>query len=315
MIARIISMDHALLLALEIILGLLALATLIGQVLKRTYPRSAAISNLNQRIYAWWVMCLVFSLTLVVGPLGSLVLFGLLSVLAIREYLALIQARPGDRPTIYWTFLVFTPLQYFLLGIKWTGFFIIIPVYAFLFIPAVLVLAGDTTSFLERAAKIQWGLMTCVYCLSYAPALLTLNIHNGYGPDAKLLLFLLIVCQLSDVLQYVYGKTLGRHKIAPSISPNKTWEGFLGGTLTATAVGAALWWMTPFTPGVAAVVAFMITLLGFAGGLVMSAIKRDRGIKDFGHLIVGHGGILDRMDSVIFAAPVFYHVVRFFYGL
>jgi len=157
--------------------------------------------------------------------------------------------------------------------------------------------------------------MTCVYCLSYAPALLTLDIHNGYGPDAKLLLFLVIVCQLSDVLQYVYGKTLGKHKIAPNVSPNKTWEGFIGGTLTATAVGTGLWWMTPFTPGIAAAVAFMITLLGFAGGLVMSAIKRDRGVKDFGHIIAGHGGILDRMDSVIFAAPVFYHVVRFFYGL
>jgi phosphatidate cytidylyltransferase len=315
MTARIASMDHALLLACEIILGLLAVATLIGQTLKLILAPSATIANLNQRINAWWLMCLVFGLTLVVGPIGSLVLFGLLSFLALREYVTLIQTTPADRHTLFWTFFVFTPLQYVLIGIKWTGFFIIIPVYAFLFIPAAMALAGDTTSFLERASKIQWGLMTCVYCLSYAPALLTLQIHNGYGPDAKLLLFMVIVCQLSDVLQYVYGKTLGRHRIAPNVSPNKTWEGFVGGTLTATAIGAGLWWLTPFTPGIAAAIAFMITLLGFAGGLVMSAIKRDRGVKDFGRLIAGHGGILDRMDSVIFAAPVFYHVVRFFYGL
>ena len=259
-------------------------------------------------------MCLIFGLTIIVGPTGSLVLFGVLSLLAVREYVTLIQSRPADRTTVLWTFLTFTPLQYALLGIKWTGFFIVIPVYAFLLIPAMMAIAGDTASFLERAAKIQWGLMICVYCLSYAPALLTLDIR-GYGPDAKLLLFLVLVCQLNDVLQYVYGKLLGKHKIAPHVSPNKTWEGFIGGTLTATVIGAGLWWMTPFTPGIAALIAFMITLLGFLGGLVMSAIKRDRGVKDFGNLIQGHGGILDRMDSVIFAAPVFFHVVRFFYAL
>lgn len=308
-------MDHALLLAVAGVLALLVIATIVGQVLKWTKPPSAMIENLNQRINAWWIMCVVFGLTLVTGPIGSLLLFGLLSILALREYVTLIQTRRADRPTLFWAFFAFTPLQYFLLGIKWTGFFIVIPVYAFLFIPAMMALAGDTTSFLERAAKIQWGLMICVYCLSYAPALLTLDIHGGYGPDAKLLLFLVIVCQLSDVLQYVYGKLLGKRQIAPNVSPSKTWEGFVGGALTATAIGAGMWWLTPFSPGVAAAIAFMITLLGFAGGLVMSAIKRDRGVKDFGNIIQGHGGILDRIDSVIFAAPVFFHVVRFFYGL
>ena len=190
---------------------------------------------------------------------------------------------------------------------------IVIPVYAFLFIPAGMALAGDTQNFLDRASRVQWGLMICVYCLSYAPALLLLPIQ-GYGPNAKLLLFLVIVDQLSDVLQYVWGKMLGRHKIAPNVSPNKTWEGFIGGTLTATAIGTALWWLTPFTVPVAAAMSFMITILGFAGGLVMSAIKRDRGVKDFGMIIQGHGGILDRMDSMVFAAPVFFHVVRFFYA-
>jgi phosphatidate cytidylyltransferase len=308
-------MDHALLMAVEGVLALLVIATIVGQVLKRTKPPSTTIENLNQRINAWWIMCVVFGLTLVIGPVGSLVLFGILSVLALREYVALIKTRRADSHTLFWAFFAFTPLQYFLLGIKWTGFFIVIPVYAFLFIPAMMAIAGDTTSFLERAAKIQWGLMICVYCLSYAPALLTLDIHAGYGPDAKLLLFLVIVCQLSDVLQYVYGKLLGKRQIAPNVSPSKTWEGFIGGALTATAIGAAMWWLTPFSPGAAAAIAFMITLLGFAGGLVMSAIKRDRGVKDFGNIIQGHGGILDRMDSVIFAAPVFFHVVRFFYGL
>ncbi|MBV8374930.1 MAG: phosphatidate cytidylyltransferase [Candidatus Eremiobacteraeota bacterium] len=311
-------MDTALIWACAGIVALLLLATIIGLGIKFAVKDPAArgtIDNLNQRIWAWWVMCAIFGLTLVIGPIGSLVLFGLLSFLALREYVTLVPTRRADHHTLFWTFFLFTPLQYYLLGIKWTGFFIVIPVYAFLFIPAAMALAGDTQSFLERAAKIQWGLMICVYCLSYAPALLTLDIHGGYGPDAKLLLYLVIVDQLSDVLQYVWGKMIGRHQIAPRISPNKTWEGFVGGILSATAIGTALWWLTPFTPAAAAAIAFMITILGFAGGLVMSAIKRDSGVKDYGTLIAGHGGVLDRMDSLVFAAPVFFHVVRFFYGL
>ncbi len=300
------------------ILGLLVVASLIGLAARAAAAKNpasrATVDNLNQRIAAWWVMCLTFGLTLVVGPLGSLVLFGMISFLALREYLSLVQTRRADHHTLFWTFFIFTPLQYYLLGIKWTGFFIVIPVYAFLFIPAAMALAGDTRSFLERAAKIQWGLMICVYCLSYAPALLTLDIR-GYGPDAKLLLFLVIVTQMSDVLQYVWGKLIGRHPIAPNVSPNKTWEGFVGGVLSATALGTGLWWLTPFTPAAAAAISLLIALLGFAGGLVMSSIKRDRGVKDYGTFIQGHGGILDRMDSLIFAAPVFFHVVRFFYGL
>ncbi len=311
------AIDAQLLWACGGVLALLIVATIVGRVLASSVTDPAAqgtIDNLNARIRAWWVMCVIFGLTLAVGPIGSLVLFGCISFLALREYVTLIETRRADHHTLFWSFFIFTPLQYYLLALKWTGFFIVIPVYGFLFIPAAMVLAGDTQSFLERAAKIQWGLMICVYCISYAPALLTLQIP-GYGPDAKLLLFLVIVAQLNDVLQYVFGKLFGRRKIAPSISPNKTWEGFLGGTLGATAIGTGLWWMTPFTLPAAATISLSIALLGFAGGLVMSAIKRDRGVKDFGALIGGHGGILDRMDSLIFAAPVFFHVVRFFYGL
>ncbi|MBV8499079.1 MAG: phosphatidate cytidylyltransferase [Candidatus Eremiobacteraeota bacterium] len=299
------------------VLAVLALATLAGLALKlvvRTESARATVDNANARIRTWWVLCVIFGLTLVIGPTGSLVLFGLMSFLALREYITLVATRRADHHTLFWTFFIFTPLQYYLLGLRWSGFVIVIPVYAFLFLPAVMALAGDTRSFLERAAKIQWGLMICVYCLSYAPALYMLDIP-GYGPDAKLLLYLVIVDQASDVLQYVWGKLLGRHKIAPTVSPNKTWEGFVGGILSATAIGTALWWMTPFTPLVSAAVSLLITLLGFAGGLVFSAIKRDSGVKDYGTIVQGHGGILDRMDSLIFAAPVFFHVVRFFYAL
>lgn len=311
-----ITMDRHLLWAFGGVLGLLVLSTLIGGLLKfsvKSPSAEATIANLNARIRAWWVMSAIFALTLLIGPIGSLVLFALLSLFALREYITLVPTRRADHRALFWSFFIFTPLQYCLIAIHWYGMFaILIPVYAFLFLPTRMALAGDPQGFLERASQIQWGLMICVYCLSYAPALLMLNIP-GYAPDAKLLLYLVLVDQLSDVLQYVWGKLAGRHRIAPVVSPNKTWEGFVGGVLSATAIGTALWWMTPFTPRAAALISLAITVMGFAGGLTMSAIKRDRGIKDYGTLIEGHGGILDRMDSMCFAAPVFFHLVRYFY--
>jgi phosphatidate cytidylyltransferase len=155
--------------------------------------------------------------------------------------------------------------------------------------------------------------MICVYCVSHAPALLMLRIPGYEGQNGKLLFFFILVVQMSDVLQYVWGKSLGKHKIAPQVSPNKTWAGFLGGISSATLVGTLLWWATPFSPWQAAGMSLVICLMGFAGGLTMSAIKRDRGVKDFGNMIEGHGGVLDRIDSICFAAPVFFHLTRNFF--
>ena len=163
-------------------------------------------------------------------------------------------------------------------------------------------------------AKVMWGSMVCVYCLSHAPALMTLRIPGYSGSDWELVAFLAVVAQMSDVLQYVWGKLLGRHRVAPHLSPNKTVEGLVGGVLSATALGAAMGWMTPFGTLGAAGMAFAIAGMGFLGGLVMSAVKRDAGVKDYGHLIEGHGGVMDRVDSLAFAAPVFFHMVRYWYA-
>jgi len=272
------------------------------------------IANLNARVRAWWAMVIIFGLALATGGAGSIILFGLTSFLALREFVTLTPTRRGDHRALFWVFFIITPLQYWLLWIDWYGLFIIlIPVYVFLFIPARNAISGDCERFLERTAKIQWALMVCVYCVSHAPALLQLDIPGYEGQNAKLLFYFVLVVQLSDVLQYVWGKTLGRRKIAPHVSPNKTWAGFLGGVGSATLVGTALWWATPFSPWQAAGMSLAICLMGFAGGLTMSAIKRDRGIKDFGTMIEGHGGVLDRIDSICFAAPVFFHLTRYFF--
>jgi phosphatidate cytidylyltransferase len=299
------------------VLVLLLISTLIGRVLKSRYksdPGRTTIDNLNARIRAWWKMCAIFAVAVVSGRIGSLILFGIISFLAMREYMTLVPTRRGDHRTLFWSFFVIMPLQYYLIGVQWYGLFaVMIPVLACVYIPPSIAIAGDTEHFLERASKVQFGIMVCVYSLSHAPALLLLKIPGFEGHDARLLLYLVIVDQMSDVLQYVWGKLVGRRKIAWRVSPNKTWEGFLGGALSATALGTALWWATPFTPLESAGMSLMICILGFNGGLVMSAIKRDIGIKDFGVVIEGHGGILDRIDSLCFAAPIFFHLVRYYF--
>jgi phosphatidate cytidylyltransferase len=308
--------------ALQFLIGgvvcVLIVATIVGQILKRQISSEKGrqtIANMNARITAWWVMCIVFGFALLTGGIGSYLLFTLLSFLALREFVTLVPTSRWDHRALFWTFFVVTPLQYLLIGMKWYGMFtIMIPVYAFLFITARIVLSGATDRFLERAASIQWALMTCVYCLSYAPALLTVDLPHFENQGAKLLLFLVIVVQSSDVCQYICGKLFGKHRIAPSVSPNKTWEGFIGGGLVAVLIGTAIFWSTPFGPLGAAFMASVIVVMGFIGGLVMSAIKRDKGVKDFGTMIRGHGGVLDRMDSLMFAAPVFFHFARFFFG-
>ncbi|HEY1785786.1 MAG TPA: phosphatidate cytidylyltransferase, partial [Pirellulales bacterium] len=243
----------------------------------------------------------------------TVLLFGLISFWALREFITLTPTRLGDHRTLSWVFFVFTPLQYVLVGRNQYDFYtVLIPVYAFLFIPSRVALSGDYKRFLERTAKIQAGLMVCVYCLSHAPALLSLPTPgpDRHGQNARLLFFFVLVVQMNDVFQYAWGKLIGRRVIAPQVSPNKTWEGFVGGIASATLIGTALWWATPFKPWHAAALSLVISVMGFAGGMVMSAIKRDRGVKDYGTLVVGHGGVLDRIDSICFAAPVFFHLTR-----
>jgi phosphatidate cytidylyltransferase len=172
-------------------------------------------------------------------------------------------------------------------------------------------LRGNTEQYLVRVAETQWALMICVFCASHVPALLTLHIPGYEGRQVLLIAYLVIVVQISDVLQYVWGKLTGKTRIAPALSPSKTVEGAVGGILSATLIGTLLWWITPFTPLQSAAMALACTLMGFMGGLVLSAIKRDRGVKDWGHLIAGHGGFIDRLDSVLFSAPVFFHLVRY----
>ncbi len=296
--------------------GALTIASAVGYWLQRRTGGGAAVENLNARIRAWWVMIAISGGVLLAGNGAIVALFALLSFLAFREFVTQTPVRRADHAALFVSFFLALPAQYVLVGVQWYGLFaIFIPVYAFLTIPILSALFADAQKFLQRTAETQWGLMICVYCLSHVPALLTLQIPGYQGRSALLVVFLMLIVQASDVLQYIWGKLFGRHKIAPMVSPSKTVEGFVGGVASATLLGAALWQITPFSPLAAGAMALLITLVGFLGGLVMSAIKRDRGIKDWGQMLEGHGGMLDRLDSVCFSAPIFFHVTRYFFAL
>lgn len=300
-----------------IVLAVLLIATGAARLLKRrTEPDDLTIQNLTARINAWWVMVAVMAIAFLAGTAGVVVLFAICSFAALREFLTLTNTAAADHWALAAAVFVVLPLQYLAVGMSWYGFYsIFIPVYAFLLMPILSALRGQSKNFLIRVSEAQWALMIAVFCVSHVPALLSLTIPGYEGKNLFLIFFLIVVVQSSDVLQYVWGKLLGQRKIAPNLSPSKTLEGLLGGTLSASLLGAALFWITPFSVLQAFALSLVITLMGFFGGLVMSAIKRDRGVKDWGHLIAGHGGFIDRLDSVIFSAPFFFHIVRFYWDL
>ena len=294
---------------------LLIVASTIGWLLKRRMKSpNSVIDNLNKRINAWWVMVAIFAIAIFLGKFAVIILFFIASGIALREFLTLTPITRYDYWPLLFAYFIVLPLQYILVAVSWYELFcIFIPIYGFLFLAILAAITGSAHNFLARIAEVQWGLMITVYSISFIPALIILPIDHYQDRNLLLIAFLVFVVELSDVLQYVFGKLFGKHSISPNLSPSKTVEGFIGGILSASLIGACLWWVTPFSFIQAGLISLMITLLGFLGGLVMSAIKRDRGVKDWGKLISGHGGVLDRLDSICFAAPIFFHVVRYYW--
>jgi len=292
--------------------GILVLATAVLALLSAVRP-GADLAELWARTRSWWVMAAVFFAAAGLGGWASLALFAFMSFWAMKEYVTLLPTRTADHAALVLAFLAI-PVQYLWVAIGWYGMFIVfIPVYMFLILPVRLVLSKETSGFVASASQIQWGLMAFVFGLSHMSYLAKLTPRGSEADAGSLLLFLVFVVEISDVLQYVWGKTMGRHRVVPTVSPNKTWEGLVGGVLSASALALLLRFLTPFSPRETFGVALLITVAGFFGGTVMSAVKRDFGVKDFGSLIPGHGGMLDRLDGLCYAAPVLFHYVRYFH--
>lgn len=293
--------------------GILLLATLILFILKT--KSSGEYTELGLRIRSWWLMISIFTAALLLSRTISLIFFGFISFLALKEYFSIIPTRRADRRVLFWAYLAI-PLQYYWVAIGWYGMFIIfIPVFMFLFLPMRMVIIGETRAFLQAAGTLHWGLMTMVFSISHVAYLLVLpDTENMLALGAGLLLYLVFLTQFNDVAQYLWGKLLGRHKVIPKVSPKKTWEGFIGGVLTTTVMAVVIApILTPLDWHMALIAGLMIGTGGFVGDVTISALKRDIGVKDSGNLLPGHGGILDRIDSLTFTAPLFFHFVRYFY--
>lgn len=294
------------------IFGVLLLASLILFALTRLRP-SRDYGELRSRIASWWVMVTVFAIAIVLSGAVSVAFLGFVSFLALKEYFSLIPTRRADRRVLFWAYLAI-PAQFYWVGIAWYGMFIIfIPVYMFLFLPLAMIRAGETEGFLKAAGTLHWGLMTMVFSLSHAAYLLALPADgNPAAGGAGLLLFLVFLTQFNDVAQYVWGKLFGRRKAVPTISPNKTVEGLLGGVVTTTLLAWLLApYLTPLHTWQGPAAGLIIGLAGFIGDVTISALKRDLGVKDSGALIPGHGGVLDRVDSLTFTAPLFFHYIYY----
>jgi len=300
-----------LLIVVLIIFGLLIFASLLFFIIGKIKP-NLNLTELKARTKSWWVMATIFVSATVINTNISYIALGMLSFMAFRELYSVLGFRESDRRAIFWAFIAI-PIQYYLAYIGWYGAFIIfIPIVMFLFLPLRLVLKGDTVGIIKSMSSLQWTLMLTVFGISHMAYLLSLPEIKGFSSGGRgLLLFLVFLTEINDVMQFTWGKLLGKHKIIPKVSPNKTWEGFIGGLISTTIIGYFLGFLTPLTNPQVVFVSFMIAFSGFIGDIVMSSIKRDIGVKDMGTTIPGHGGILDRIDSLAYSAPVFFHLIYY----
>jgi phosphatidate cytidylyltransferase len=296
------------------IYAVLILASLIVAFLRWRNP-GERYQELADRTESWWWMIGAFTACVLFNQTVAVVFLAFISYLALKEYLSLIPTRRIDRAILLFAYLAI-PIQFYWAARDWYGMFIVfVPVWMFLFFPPLMAARGETQGFLRAVGTLSWGLMMTVFTLSHMAWLLVSGDRvNPVAGGLGLLFFLVVLAQFNDVAQYCWGKLLGRHKVTPTVSPKKTWEGLIGGVATTTVLAASVGpYLTPMDWRWSALAGAILGISGFLGDITLSAVKRDLGVKDTGGLIPGHGGILDRVDSLTYAAPAFVHFVRYFY--
>jgi phosphatidate cytidylyltransferase len=293
------------------VLFLLLIASGIRFLIQTLRPQKD-YTELKLRIRSWWWMIGLLFLFLAISRTTATVFFAFISFLALKEFVSIVPTRQADRNVVFWAY-VSIPFQYYWVATGWYGMFIIfIPVYMFLFIPMRMVLKGETDGFIKAAGVLHWAVMLTVFAVSHIAYLLVLPVKNAAAGGVGLVLYLLFMTQFNDVSQYTWGKLFGKHKIIPKVSPKKTWEGFIGGVATITVIaGFVAPLLTPLTRLEGFVSGLIISVSGFIGDVVISSVKRDLHIKDSGTLIPGHGGILDRLDSLMYTSPLFFHYIYY----
>ena len=304
-----------------LLFGVLAIVTAIafGRSLReRSDEQLAAQGQFQRDLRALWAGALLFWVAWASGAFVSTLLFGVISFRALREFVTLTHTRRADHRSLLLAFFVVLPFQYVIVATRHFDLFtVFIPVYVFLAIPVVSAFGNDPTRFLERTAKIQWGITVCVYGMSHAPALLLLDLPAYRDRGAFLVLYLVLVVAVAQIAQAAASRRLRRRPVARAISRSFSWRAWIVGALTAGVVGAAVYWVTPFKPIPALLMGFVAGGSGTLGEFVMKALKRDAGVRNWGgqSSVTGAVGLLDRVAPLCFAAPVFFHSVRWYFGL
>ncbi|MGB3627509.1 MAG: phosphatidate cytidylyltransferase [Henriciella sp.] len=294
------------------LLGLLVLGSLAALILPNVKPGAA--DDLAPRMKSWWVICALVGGALLLGWQAFTILFAFISFIALREFLTLAPTRKEDRLVVLFVYASVL-IVYWAVWIDNFAYFLVIPpVYIFIATAMLMAFLGRTDGFLATAGIMQWGVIVCVFNLGHVAFLMRTPLEEvpEAGP-AGLVFFLIFVTQFNDVAQYCWGKLFGHHKISPKVSPNKTWEGAIGGFLTTTIIFVLLApYFTPLDFWPSVIVGLVLPVAGFFGDITMSAIKRDLGVKDTSRLLPGHGGALDRLDSLMFTAPLFLHALAYY---
>lgn len=302
--------------------GALALVSVWAALRNVSEDDEAAVARserLARELRAVWLTAVIFWGAWVAGPLGATLLFGVVSFLAFREYVTLLKTRASDHRSLLLAFFGVLPLQYLLVGQRdlWL-FTVFVPVYVFFALPVVSALAGDPERFLERNAKIQWGIMVCIYGLSHAPALLLLNLPRATDKGAFLLFMLVMVSATAQIVQALAARWLRRRPVARLIDRAFSWRALLLGVAAATVVGTVLGWSTlGFKVPQALAMSMIAAASGAFGEFVMQALKKDAGVRHWGNAasVTGAVGLLDRVAPVCFSAPVFFHSIAWYFGL
>ena len=264
----------------------------------------------------WLVMAPLLLGTIFLGRAATILFVTLVSIFGFKEY---------ARATGLYRDWAMTALVY--LGIAavgvvsfvpdprlgrpgWYGLFAILPAYVIAAILLVPIVRNRSQGQLQSIALALLGFLYIGWMLGHTSYLANANHAYGY------LLYLIFAVELNDVAAFTFGSLFGRHPLRSNISPKKTWEGSLG----ALGVSLALPWLMRFSiPHFSALelvlTGLIVGIAGQLGDLSISVIKRDLGIKDMGAVLEGHGGILDRVDSLIYVAPLFFHMVRWFHDI
>ena len=296
---------------IAIILSILIIATITFWIWKNLSP-SKLVDEMMLRTKSWWGMCFIFVFASTVNPIITYIGLAFLSFFTLREVYTLLKLRDSDRSTLLVCYLSI-PIQYYFAYQGWyTMFLIFIPVFMFIVIPFLLVVSGDTNDIIRSMCILPTSLMLGVFGISHLALLISFpEMNTGNISGKALLLFLIFITEANDIMQFICGKIFGRKKILPSVSPNKTWEGFIGGVISTTIIGYFMGFLTPLNSWQCILISFCIAILGFMGDAIISAVKRDFGVKDMGSSIPGHGGFLDRIDSLSTTSSPFFHLIYF----